>query len=421
MEVFKKLAKYSWMVDIFKKMEKTERTNFITGYKNRKQYYTMEGIKANLKDLLKCANCPNMCRFDCPTLQITKRETYSPAKKAQIAYFFGMNYIPFEEKSAQNALYACVTCDACREWCPMDISTGDLLVEMRQELDQRSLAPEAVLVLKNRANKNGTIFEESPFHMNSEFNINDPDPEVFYYIGCMDIQNRPETVRATIQLLRHLKIPFATRLDQRQCCGGPMYKAGFRKEAKKISTQNQQLLKNFSGKTVITNCPGCFATLNKIYDNLETPIKIKVIHSIEFFLEKIQQGVLKLGKPVNKTICFHDPCLISRNSSVKNYVADFRNLFKLIPGLKLQEPLLHGNETRCCGMGGTYAVSNPSDALKLHIDRLNQLQETNSDLIVSACPTCEYAFQKAQTEIKSNDTQILDFIELLALSIDQNK
>ncbi|RLI64095.1 MAG: hypothetical protein DRO88_08215 [Promethearchaeia archaeon] len=417
MEVFKKLAKYSWMVDIFKNMSKTERKNFVAGYKNRKQYYTMDDISANLKDMLKCANCPNMCRFDCPVLQITKRETYSPAKKAQIGYFLGMHHISFEEESIKKTLYACVTCDACREWCPMDISTGDLLVEMRQELASRDLAPESVQRLQKSAIYNGSVFEESPFKADSEFNINDPNPEVFYYIGCMDIKKRPEAVRATIKLLRHLKIPFSTRLDERQCCGGPIYKAGFRKEAKNLAQQNQKILNEFPGKVIITNCPGCFSALNKIYEQLETPVKVKIIHSIEFFLDKIRAGKLKLTKPIERTITFHDPCLISRTSSVKCHVEDFRELFSKIPGLVLKEPQLHGKETRCCGMGGAYAVSNPEDAKKLHKDRYQQLKETSCDWIVSACPTCEYALDLGKGEDQTDQTKILDFIEILAMGI----
>ncbi|MHA1519420.1 MAG: (Fe-S)-binding protein [Promethearchaeota archaeon] len=417
MEIFKKFAKYTWMIDILKDMSKEDRSNFLDGYKKRKTYYTMENITANIKDLLACANCPNMCRFDCPTLDVTKRETYSPAKKAQLGYFGAMGHISLTDPSVQDALYACTTCDACREWCPMDISTGDLLVEMRQELEKRDLIPSRLHVLGDNADKSGTVFEESPFLADSEFNINMPNPEIFFYIGCMDIKHQPKTVSATISLLQHLKIPFCTHLEERQCCGGPIYKAGYRTKAAKIAEQNRTLVKASKAKLVITNCPGCFSALQKTYKELDLSLNIKVQHSVEFFLEKIRNGDLKPSKTINKTITFHDPCLVSRTSSVKSHVSDFRELFKAIPGITLKEVDLHGKETRCCGMGGGYAVSNPDNAMKLHVDRLQQLQEQNTDWIVSGCPTCEFALQKALNTQTAPTDDILDFIEILWKSV----
>lgn len=418
MEIFKKLAKYGWMLDILKDMSKEDRNNFLHGYKNRKTYYTKTDMDVNLKDMLKCANCPNMCRFDCPALQITKQETYSPAKKAQIAYFSGMDHISMNNSSIQNTFYACMTCDACREWCPMDISTGDLLVEMRQQLESRELIPPRMAPINKTSKLNGSIFEESPFLRDSEFNINDSNPEVFFYIGCMDLKYRKETVRATIKLLRHLNIPFCTHLEERQCCGGPVYKAGYRTTSQTIMEKNHDLLKKSKVKTVITNCPGCFSTLNRTYDKMDLHLKVDIKHSIEFFLQKIRNGDLKLTRALNKTIVFHDPCLISRSSSVQSFVKEFRELFKLIPGIKISEPSLHGKETRCCGMGGTYAVSNPDNAKKLHSDRLKQLHEKKADWIVSACPTCEYALIDAQKSVSESTESIFDFVELILAAIE---
>ena len=149
MEIFKKLKKYSWMLPIFKNASKEDRANFVEGYKQRKTYYTMDNIDANIKDLARCALCPNMCRFDCPAVQVTKKEPYAPAQKARIGYFMAMDYLPMNNSSAIDTLYQCMGCDACYQWCPMDISTGDLLFEMRAELEKRDLIPERLHPLAN--------------------------------------------------------------------------------------------------------------------------------------------------------------------------------------------------------------------------------------------------------------------------------
>src|SRR6056297_815661 len=235
-KIFKKLKKYSWVIGIIKNADKEDRKNVIDGYKNRKKYYTspLDDFDADLKEMAKCANCPNMCRFDCPAVLIPKVETFAPANKSRIRLFMGMDHVPMNEQTAIDTMYACMNCDACYEWCPMEISTGNLLQEMRVELDKRDLIPDRLHKLKENPESNGSVFEESPFKKyagNTKFDHNDEDPEVLYYIGCMDLKYRKESVKATMALLEHLGIPYCTKLEERQCCGGPIDKVGYRSVA----------------------------------------------------------------------------------------------------------------------------------------------------------------------------------------------
>jgi Fe-S oxidoreductase len=421
MEIFKKLKKYSWMLPIFKNASKEDRANFVEGYKHRKTYYTMDNIDANIEDLARCALCPNMCRFDCPAVQVTKKEPYAPAQKARIGYFMAMDYLPMSNSSAIDTLYQCMGCDACYQWCPMDISTGDLLFEMRAELEKRDLIPEHLHPLKIKIEANGSIFEHSPFTEDSDFNHNDPNPEVFYYIGCMDAKYQPTTIHATMAILEHLGIKYCTHFEARQCCGGPVRKAGYNSVAKGLSQQNRDLIEGSKVKLVISNCPGCTETLLTTYKSLGNPIRTRVVHVIDFLLEKLQNKQLVPTVALDKTITYHDPCVLSRRDNILNRVEEARQVLHFIPGMVLHEPILHGDETRCCGMGGAYAVSNPEFAQTLRVERLTQLKASSPegvDLIVSACPTCEYAFHKAQVETKSfQKRNVKDIAELLADSL----
>lgn len=418
MEVFKKFLpkKYRWMVNILKDVEKEDRKNVISGWKNRKRYYTMENVEANLKDLARCANCPNMCRFDCPALQVSKKEPYAPAHKARVSYFVGMNHLPWDVSSSViDTMYACMGCDACYQWCPMDISTGDLLFEMRAELEKRDLIPDRLQKLKTRIQTNGSVFEHTPFHEDLDYNHNDPDPEVFYYIGCMDLKYQPNTIKATMALLEHLEIPYCTHLESRECCGGPVRKAGFKDVAATLSKKNQELLHKSKVKTIISNCPGCIDTLKNTYSEIfGNKLKPDVRHVIDFFSEKIQNGEISLSHPIERVITYHDPCILSRRDNNIRLVDEARNILKQIPDLNLKEAYLHGDETRCCGMGGSYAVANPDYSQNLREDRLKQLKKHSPEVIVSACPTCEYAFKKAQESLHDFEQTIQDIVQLIA-------
>jgi len=279
----------------------------------------------------------------------------------------------------------------------MDISTGDLLFEMRAELEKRDLIPERIHPIKTKIEANGSIFDHSPFTEDSDFNHNDPNPEIFYYIGCMDAKYQPTTIHATMAILEHLGIKYCTHFEKRQCCGGPVRKAGYLSVAKGLSQQNQQVIEDSKVKLVISNCPGCTETLLTTYETLGHPIKTKVVHVIDFLLEKLQNQQLSPSITLEKTISYHDPCVLARRDNILNRVEEARQVLHFIPGVTIHEPALHGDETRCCGMGGAYAISNPEFAQTLRKERLTQLTEASpngSDLLFLPVPRVNMRFKK---------------------------
>jgi Fe-S oxidoreductase len=416
MELIKKFGKYKWLIGLIKETSKEDRNNLIAGYKSRKQYYTspIENMEADLKGMTKCSTCPNMCRFDCPAVLTSKKETYSPANKARIALFMGMNRVPMDNPSAIKTMYACMNCDACLEWCPMNLSAGELLTSMRSELEKRDLIPESLHHLKTRVESVGSVIEKSPFTADSEFNINMEKPEIFYYIGCVSAEHKPEMVRANIAILKHLGVKFATHFESRQCCGSPLYKVGYKSVALKQATQNQEVIKNSKVKIVITDCPACAAMLGETYEKFEVKIKPKILHTSVYFDELIQKGTLNPTKEIKHVVTYHDPCILARKSK---HITEVRNIFKKIPGLELKEAYLHNNETRCCGYGGGYHLSNPELCDQISSERLSQLRKHNADYIVSACPTCELSLLNAKKAGPENKDVIKDFSEILAESL----
>ena len=324
-----------------------------------------------------------MCRFDCPALQISKRETYAPANKTRTAYFMGMGRVSIDHPSAIKTLYACMNCDACRHWCPMDISAGDCLADMRSELDKRDLIPTAFIHLKDRTNQTHSIFEESPFTAESEFNINMPNPQVFYFIGCMSAHHRPETVRATIGLLNHLKIPFCTQMENRQCCGSPLLEVGYKQSAIQLGQRNVDLINNSKVKLIISDCPGCVDMLQNHYLDLGLKLQPKVMHATQYLASFIQSKKLTPKIPQKFTITYHDPCVLSRKLHASEAA---RQIMAAIPELTLQEAYLHGEETQCCGYGGGYHISNEQFSNEIGLKRLAQLRKFEPDYISSSLP-----------------------------------
>ncbi len=413
-ELFKKLAKYGWMIDLIGQLDGETRGKVIEGYKTHKMWYEKEGVESQLKEMLKCANCPNMCRFDCPTLQLTKKETYSPANKAKIGYFMGMGHIPFDNKSAIETLYMCCNCNACRIWCPMDLSTGEMMTTARWELEKRNLLPEPVVAKKKNLEVNGSLYDESVYKQNAPaFDTNDEKPDVFYYMGCNTLKSRPEIVKDHLAILKAAGLKVETKMMERVCCGSPINHLGAKTTAIELGKKNAELINESKAKIVISDCPGCSTMLKKGYEPLSDKIKIKkeVYHSSDFFLKLINEGKIKLTTPVNETISFHDPCILNRPD--ENISNANREILQKIPGLKVNKLLLEKKETRCCGFGGGFGIKNTELAKKLGKDRFDQLAKANPDHIVSACPTCEQSFNLA----KENSTVNISYLIKKAMGL----
>jgi len=280
MEILKKFSKNKWLLNMIMSMDKEDRNNLLAGYKNRKKTYTsnLSDFEVNSKLLAKCALCPDMCGFDAPCLLLAKTNTVSPQNKSRLALFMGMERIPMDNPSAISAIYSCMNCDSCKHWCPMDISTGELMVEMRSELEKRDLIPEKLHHLKNRINDNGSVFEKGPYSKESEFNIDIPNAEVFYYIGCVSSTERKSMVRANIALLYHLKVKFTTKFQDRNCCGSPLYKVGYKSVAKDLAKKNKEIINDSKTKIVLTDCPACMNMLKSTYSDWGVKIKPTILH-----------------------------------------------------------------------------------------------------------------------------------------------
>jgi len=87
--------------------------------------------------------------------------------------------------------------------------------------------------------------------------------------------------------------------------------------------------------------------------------------------------------------------------------------------LEIKEAYLHGEETRCCGYGGGYHVTNKDLSIKEGIIRLEQLRKHSPGYIVSTCPTCELSFLEAQKNSQNDKytEKIKDLSEIVAESL----
>ena len=416
-ETFKK---YKWMIPIISNAERDIRSILMKNFRTRKKnFYPQGDYKADVDNLIKCMLCPNMCRFDCGTLQAASKETMSPAYKARIGYYITMGLIdPTKEENKDfiDLMYKCTNEENCKVWCPFDFSVVSLLESVRDDLNDKGLMPDYCKAKISNLHETGTIENYNIFKTYKEKGIenisSNESVEVFYYVGC-EMMKFPDVVNANIRILRQAGIKFSVEFEKRNCCGAVAFNVRDMKTAKDFAEKNANLLSESGAKIIVSDCPGCVLTLTERYEKLGVKIDAEIIHIANYFSRLIDEGKLSFKKELQgdyNQVTIHDPCLLARNlkdtTSIRKILGEFKHI-------KIIEPIHTKDKVHCCGWSGTAQLADRDLAIKEASNRISELIETGSNIIVSACPLCELGLGYGLNENNKEKIKIIDLSEIL--------
>ncbi|MFX0069587.1 MAG: (Fe-S)-binding protein [Candidatus Hermodarchaeota archaeon] len=415
------LKKYKWMIPIIEKADRETKRLLMKNFRQKKQnfYPAEEGYKADVDNLIKCMLCPNMCRFECGTLQAAQSETMSPTYKARIGYYLTVGKIDPTKKENQafiDLMYKCSNEESCKVWCPFEFSVVSLLETVRDDLNTKGLMPTYCKEQINKLKDSNTIEGYNIFETYKEKGIDnietDGNDEVFYYIGCESMKF-PNVVKTNIEILKKAGIKFSTNLEKKVCCGGPAFNIRDLDTGKQFAEKNKELIKSTGAKIVISDCPGCVLTLTDRYKKAGIDVETNVLHIVQFFAQLIEEGKLKFNTNISdeyKIVSIHDPCLIAKNL---NDITSIRAILTKIPGLEIIEPMYNKEYVHCCGWSGTAHWADKDLAIKEATNRIAELKQTGAKIFISACPLCELGLAYGITDADKENLQVMDISELL--------
>ena len=229
---------------------------------------------------------------------------------------------------------------------------------------------------------------------------------LLYFRGCTAREKLNSITKATERILKHANINYET-LDDEQCCGSVLLRTGFLDDA--IDQMNGNL-KDFEGKTIITSCSGCYKTLKEDYKKY-LGADLKVIHISQLLEQLIKENKINLKHNDDLKVTYHDSCHLGRHAG--EYEAP-RNVIKTISDLVEMENIKE--KSRCCGSGGGVKSAYGDLSNSIAKLRIKEAEETNADLLVSACPFC-----KLNLSQNSDNMEILDLSEFVLEHLDLEK
>jgi Fe-S oxidoreductase len=319
-----------------------------------------------------------------------------------------------------DVIWACTTCRACEEQCPVLISYVDKITEMRRNVVLvRGEFPHELQRTFTAIETNGNPWNLTRLDraawadgLDVATVADKPDAKVLYWVGCAAAYDdrAKKIARAMVKLLKAAKVDFAILGQEETCTGDPARRAGNEYLFAMLAEQNAETFKTheIAKKKVITTCPHCFNTLLNEYPDFGA--KLDVVHHTQFLLELVNGGKLKPTKKVADKLVYHDSCYLGRYNDV--YDAP-----RAILGHVTKE-LVEADWSRekglCCGAGGAQMWMEEKGTERVNKKRTLQLLDTGAKTVATACPFCMTMITDG---IKSNNLEEsvgqLDVAELL--------
>jgi len=355
--------------------------------------------EVNMEQLLNCAFCPNMCRSECPVLQVTGREAVAPAGKARISALLNEGKLDWNEAFLE-AVSNCLGCRGCTIHCPFpDLNLCDELLYTRMKADSKGIGLPILDPYLNNLKKYSSPYGQKTGVISTA----NRDADFLIFNGCTSLANNPASIKATMSLLDRAGISY--QMIEEDCCGYPAQVWGNQELARQLAAENKQKFRASGASTLVTSCPECWLTFTDRYPDLDQALPLEVIDGPSFFFNLVKEGYLKPKKKADGEglgiLSYHDPCIWARTARKVN---EPREIIEKIPGIKLKEPLSSKDHTRCCGGGSMFQLAFPGTASAIARRRLDEFPQKAA--IITACPFCREG-------LLQEDRPVWELVELL--------
>ena len=327
----------------------------------------------------------------------------------------------------EEAVWACTTCHACVDVCPVNIEHVPKLTDARRHLMmERMEFDESVedTIMPLMATIENLESDSNPYGLPShergdwaaDLDVKVAEPaEYIYFAGCaasFDERNK-KVARDTISIMKEAGLDVGILGMQEGCSGDAARRAGNEYLFQMLAETNLETFNELGVKKVVASCPHCFHTLGKEYKDYGGE-DIEVMHHSQLIAHL--QGEGKLPEPKHDgSVTYHDPCYLGRIGG------EYDAPREIIGGVDV-EAERHGRGSFCCGAGGAQMwmeESVPEGNDRVNIIRAKELAATGADTVAVGCPFCSTMVTDGLSAIDSN-IEVKDIAELVWEQIKAN-
>lgn len=402
----------------------------------------------NFMDSLACTQC-GRCTSVCPAnitgkklsprkiimdVRARMNEKGSGLRKSGSSFSDGRTLL--RDFITPEELWACTTCNACAQECPININHPSLIVDLRRFIVmEESGAPGELNSIFSNIENNGAPWQ---FNMQDRMKWADglecagqpvslpvmadlaaagKKPEYLFWVGSAGaFDDRYKQVsRAFIRILNFLGIDYAILGTEESSSGDVARRAGNEMLFQMQALMNIEIFKGYGITKIITCDPHVFNTFSNEYPDLGGHYEI--IHHTQFLRKMIKSGRLTPDKTFfdGKDVTYHDPCYLGRANG--EYKAPREVLGAVASSVK--EMSRNRSFALCCGAGGGQMFKEAEKGNReVFMERTDDAIETGAAIIATACPYCMVMLTDGiKYNNKEDEVKVLDLAEMVARSL----
>ncbi|UCD54158.1 MAG: (Fe-S)-binding protein, partial [Dehalococcoidia bacterium] len=322
----------------------------------------------------------------------------------------------------KDEIWACTTCRACQEACPVEVEHIDTIIGLRQNLvmEQAIIPNTAEVALRSIEARGhpwrGTTLTRTDWTqgLNIKTLAEDNDIDILYWVGCTEaLEDRSMKVaQAMGKLLKLAGIEAGILGVEESCCGEPARRLGNEYLFQMQAEKNIELLKSYNVKKIVVACPHCYHVLKNEYTQFGG--KFEVIHHTQFIADLLEKGKLGITNGNERVVTYHDPCYLGRYNGIYEPP---RQILNNIPGTTVVDMEQNRQKGFCCGGGGGRMWLEERIGRRISEMRIDRAIETKSEILATACPYCLQMFDDAvKTKAVEESLKVMDIAELIAES-----
>jgi Fe-S oxidoreductase len=322
---------------------------------------------------------------------------------------------------SEEAVWACTSCGACVDICPVGNEPMRDILEIRRALVlMDNKFPKQLQAAFRGMERNANPWNISPADrmkwaegMAVPTIEENPQPEILWWVGCAPATDAraQKTARAFAEILDAAGVNYAILGEAEQCSGDSARRAGKEDIFFGLAQANIEILNEVKPGRIVTTCPHCLHTLKNEYPALGG--NYTVLHHTTLITELINNGKLRLNTDQAGRITFHDPCYLGRHN---NIVADPRLALQRAHADLVEMPR-HGMQSFCCGAGGAQMWKEEEHGHeRVNANRFKEALNTGAETIAVGCPFCMVMLTDARKDANS-EMQVLDVAEIIAGAI----
>jgi Fe-S oxidoreductase len=388
--------------------------------------------KTQVLDAYACIMC-NRCQDVCPAY-ITGKELSPSALEINKRIYINKSSTVILDNEASDtplleyalspsALWACTTCAACVDICPVgNEPMMDILHIRRDRVLMESDFPKELQGAFNGMERNGNpwnINEDRLKWVNEHIDLSvktvkeNPEFDILYWVGCAGAfdQKGQEIAVSFTRILNHCKVNFAVLGNDEKCTGDSARRAGNEYLFTMLAEENISKLNEAGVKKIVTTCPHCLHTLKNEYPQFGG--NYEVVHHTQFINELISSGKLVLDSQETEKLAFHDPCYLGRHNRI--FTAPREVISSA--GVDKVELKSYRENSLCCGAGGAQMWKEEEPGKEaVRRERFKEVINSGTNTLCTACPFCLTMMSDAGTELNSS-IQVKDIADIIAYNI----